>query len=175
VTPPAADRVGRPGRWAAVAAVGAAVLAADQATKWWALRALADGPVDVVGPLQLRLVHNTGSAFSIGAGSGPVVGLLALAVVVVLLWTGRNVEGRPALTALGLVLGGAVGNLVDRALRGDGLLHGAVVDFVDLGWWPVFNVADAAIVLGSILLVVAVGRADDGASAAGPGPGPDRP
>lgn len=159
-----------------MAAVGAVVLLLDQATKWWALRALADGPVDVVGPLQLRLVHNTGSAFSIGAGSGPIVGILALAVVGVLLWTGRDVVARPALASLGLVLGGAVGNLADRALRGDGLLHGAVVDFVDLGWWPVFNVADAAIVVGSILLVVAVGRAEGGAprppgAHAGPGPG----
>lgn len=58
-------------------------------------------------------------------------------------------------TSVGLIAGGAVGNLIDRAFRGDdGFLQGAVVDFIDLQWWPVFNIADAAIVVGAVLLVV---------------------
>ena len=81
--------------------------------------------------------------------------MLALGVVGFLLWQGRSVSTRVGAVALGLVLGGAIGNLVDRALRdGGGFLQGAVVDFIDLQWWPVFNVADSCVVIGAILLVV---------------------
>ena len=124
--------------------------------KTWALDALDDGRViDLVGSLRLRLVFNTGSAFSIGAGIGPVLAVVGVVVVLVLLRASTTVQGAAARAALGLVLGGALGNLADRAFRdGDGLLEGAVVDFVDLQWWPVFNVADAGIVVGAVALVV---------------------
>lgn len=147
--------------------IAIAVVVVDQATKTWALRALDDTTIDLVGSLRLRLVFNTGSAFSLGAGLGPVLAVAAVVVVVVLLRTSRQVQGPAALVALGLVVGGAVGNLIDRALRaGDGFLGGAVVDFVDLQWWPVFNVADAAICVGAVALALVIGR-DDGASAEG--------
>lgn len=148
--------------------LGAVVVAVDQLTKHLALGALQDGRVvEVVGSLQLRLFFNTGSAFSLGAGRGGLIGLLAIAIVVVLVRSARSVPRGLGTVALGLVLGGAAGNLVDRGFRrGDGFLGGAVVDFVDLQWWPVFNVADAAIVVGAVLLVVASIRADR--AAAGP-------
>lgn len=147
-----------------VAGVAAAVVAIDQATKSWALEALADGPVHVVWTLDLDLTFNTGTAFSLGRGLGPVLALLAVAVLAVLLRSGVATASTGAAVAVGLVLGGALGNLTDRALRttdGEGFLGGAVVDFVDLGWWPVFNVADAAIVVGAVGVVLAGWGAPD--------------
>jgi signal peptidase II len=142
-----------------IAAVAGAVLLADQLSKWWALQALDDGPIHLFWTLRLRLTFNTGTAFSLGAGRGGLVALLAILVVAAMLWIGRSVATRLGAVALGLVLGGAVGNLADRVFRADdGLLSGAVVDFVDLQWWPVFNVADASIVIGALLLLVVSAR-----------------
>jgi signal peptidase II len=137
---------------AGAAAVAVVSIALDQGTKSWALAALGDGdPIHVLGSLQLRLSFNTGVAFSLGQGSGLVIVPLALVVVAVVVYVARNLSGRLAATAVGLVVGGAVGNLVDRLVRGH---DGAVVDFLDLQWWPVFNVADACIVVGGALLAL---------------------
>ena len=138
------------------------VVALDQLTKWWAERRLSpagcsvpDGCIDLVGTLRFRLVENPGSAFGVGTGSGPLLGVVAAVMTVVLLAASRRV-GPGMAVALGLVAGGAAGNLVDRVARAeDGLLSGSVVDFVDLQWWPVFNVADMAIVAGVLTLVLA--------------------
>ena len=162
-------------RWGLLAIVGVAVLLLDQLTKWWAVETLDDGHViDVVWILRFKLAYNTGSAFSLGQGRGALISLLALVVVAVLLRTGRHATRPLAALALGLVLGGALGNLTDRAFRDggseprDGFLGGAVVDFVDLQHWPIFNVADSAIVCGALLLVVSSWRderdEDDAAS-----------
>jgi signal peptidase II len=143
--------------WGLTALVAVVVVAADQLTKWWAIEALADGPVAVVGSLRFRLIFNEASAFSIGGGSwwGPIVTVAGLVIIAGLLWFLRSSTGRLSAVAVGLVIGGAVGNLIDRAARSDrGFMGGGVVDFVDLGWWPVFNVADAAVVIGVILLLV---------------------
>lgn len=145
-------------------AVAAVVAGVDQLTKWWALQALDDGPVHLVWTLRLRLAFNTGAAFSLGSGRGGLIALLAVAVVVAMVVASRSVTNRLGAVALGVVLGGAVGNLVDRLFRsgpegGDvGFLGGAVVDFVDLQWWPVFNLADAAIVVGAVLLALVSSR-----------------
>ncbi len=151
-----------PRRLGLVAVVAAVVVVLDQLTKWWAQRTLADGAIDLVGPLRLNLLYNTGAAFSMGSGKGlgPWIALLAIVVVVGLSlgYTSRFPLGA---VAAGLVTGGAIGNLLDRAFRGDaGFLHGAVVDFIDPQVWPVFNVADAGVVIGAILLAVAAFRAD---------------
>ena len=149
-------------RFPLLAAIAAAVVAVDQLTKWWALEALDDRTIHLVWTLQLHLTFNTGTAFSLGAGRGGMVALVAVVVVAAMVWVGRGVTGVAAAGALGLVLGGAVGNLADRVFReGDGFLGGAVVDFVDLQWWPVFNLADAAISCGVILLLVTGWRASD--------------
>lgn len=141
-------------RWWLLASVAAAVFVVDQLTKWWAREALEDRVIHVVWTLQLRLTHNFGTAFSIAQGRGALISLLALAAVAVLLLTGRRATRKMVAAALGLVVGGAVGNLTDRAIRdGDGFLDGGVVDFIDLQWWPVFNVADMAIVIGAGLLI----------------------
>jgi signal peptidase II len=141
-------------RTALVAAAAAIVVAIDQLTKWWALNTLATRDIDLFWTLRLHLARNHGAAFSLGFGSGGLVALLAIGVVIVFLVLGRNVNTRLGVLSLGLVLGGALGNLVDRAFReGSGFLGGAVVDFVDLQWWPVFNVADTAVSIGGVLLV----------------------
>jgi signal peptidase II len=109
--------------------------------------------------LQLNLTYNTGAAFSQGEGLGPYIGIAAAAVAIGLLWSGRTVPTRTGAVAVGLVLGGAAGNLADRAFRaGDGFLGGAVIDFVDVQWYPVFNVADMAVVGGALLLLFATAR-----------------
>lgn len=153
-TPPPV--VEEPRRLGLVAAVAAVVLVFDQASKHWALNALQDGPIDLIGSLRFYLTYNTGAAFSLasGRGIGPIVTVLAVVVIAGLAfgYTSRHPLGA---TSVGLIAGGAVGNLIDRAFRGDdGFLQGAVVDFIDLQWWPVFNIADAAIVVGAVLLVV---------------------
>jgi len=143
-------------RWPLPALVAAAVLAADQLTKAVALSTLDGGRVVELGwTLQLRLVANTGSAFGLGSRYGPVIALVALAVVVVVALSTRALTSRWPRLGVGLVIGGALGNLADRAFRsGEGLLGGAVVDFVDLQWWPVFNLGDAAICVGAVLLAL---------------------
>jgi len=133
------------------------VIALDQLTKAWAVAALDDGPIDLIGSLRLRLTFNSGASFSMGSGRGGVIGVVGLVVVVILLRSVARWSGSLAPVALGMILGGALGNLADRVFRagGGGLLDGRVVDFVDLQWWPVFNVADAGVVVGAGLLVLA--------------------
>lgn len=139
--------------------VAAAVVAADQATKTWALHHLAAGPRHVVGPLNLVLTYNSGAAFSLGKGVTPVV---VAAVVVLVVWLvaftrrASRTATVPVSVALGLVLGGALGNLADRAFRSIPGHPAAVVDFIQAAsWWPVFNVADACVVVGVVVLVAA--------------------
>jgi signal peptidase II len=142
----------------ALAVVTAAlVVAADQATKSWAVHRLQQGPVHVVWKLDLLLSYNTGSAFGLAQGWAPVLAAAAGLIVVALVAVLRGVQRWPMALALGLVLGGALGNLTDRVVRGH---HGAVVDFVALHFWPTFNVADSCIVVG-VLLAVALSWGDE--------------
>ncbi len=136
-----------------VGAIAVGVLVLDQLAKWWALTSLADGEVHVVGPLWFRLTYNTAGAFGLGGALVPFLSLVALGVVVYLIVSGAAGGRLAAAVATGLLLGGALGNLSDRLFRSPGLLRGAVVDFVDLRFWPVFNVADMAITCGCILFV----------------------
>ena len=141
-------------RTALVVAVAAVVVVIDQLTKTWAAHTLATRDIDLVWTLRLHLARNRGAAFSLGFGSGGVIAILAIVVVIVFLVVGRSVNTKWGVLSLGLVLGGAVGNLVDRAVReGSGFLGGAVVDFIDPQWWPIFNVADMAVSIGGVLLV----------------------
>jgi signal peptidase II len=146
-------------------AVAALVVLLDQLTKTWAVNALDDGhDVDVIWTLRFHLTFNGGMAFSQGRGLGPVIGIVAIIVVVILLVSLRRTGSTVAAVAVGLVVGGAAGNILDRLFRsGDGFLKGEVVDFIDLQWWPVFNVADAAVVIGGILLLVSTALASDAA------------
>jgi len=136
--------------------IAAAVVLIDQLTKHWAVHRLSGGrTVDVVGSLRFNLTYNSGMAFSRGKGLGPVIGVIALVVIVALLASLRRNGSILSTVRLGLLIGGAVGNILDRLFRdGNGFLGGTVVDFIDLQWWPVFNVADSAITVGGIILVV---------------------
>ena len=139
----------------ALFSIAAVVLVLDQASKAWALDALADGERrHLIGDLLgLKLVFNPGAALSIATGMTWLLTLVATVVIVVVVRASRRIGSRAWAVALGLLLGGALGNLVDRFFRSPGPLRGHVVDFLSIGWWPVFNVADPAVVGGAILLV----------------------
>ena len=132
------------------------VYALDQGTKYLAVRHLSGrDPIPLIdGLLSLRLVRNSGAAFSIGTGMTAVFSIVALLVVVVILRSARRLTSLGWAISLGLVLGGATGNLTDRLLRAPGVLEGHVVDFLEFPNFPVFNVADSAIVCGGALLVL---------------------
>jgi signal peptidase II len=132
--------------------VAAVVVLLDQLAKWWAVNALDDRNIDLIGSLRLALTRNSGGAFGLGRGFAPMVVLAVIALVVVLVAVGRSIDRSIVAVALGLVLGGALGNLSDRIFPGFG--RGEVIDFVDLQWWPVFNVADIAISIGCVLLIL---------------------
>ena len=136
-------------------AIAAVVVAADQLTKEWALGRLGDGEIiHVIWTLQFNLAFNTGMAFGKAQGLGPVIAVIATVVVVGLLVSLRRASSALSTVAIGSVVGGAVGNLIDRVFRADGILDGSVVDFIDFQWFPIFNVADIAINVGGILLVI---------------------
>ena len=144
--------------------VAALVVAAlDQLTKHWALQALDDGPIDLVGSLRLHLAFNDRAAFSLGFGSTTAIALVGCVLVVGLVWMGVRAEQRTWALGLGIILGGALGNLADRAFRAgdDGLLGGRVVDMVDLQWWPVFNLADVALWVGIGVMLLASRQRDE--------------
>jgi signal peptidase II len=140
--------------------IAAAVVLVVQLTKHWAVNALADGDIDLVGSLRFNLAFNTGMAFSQGTGVGPVIGIVALLVVVGLLISIGRASSPLYTPAVGLIIGGAVGNLVDRLFRAPGWFRGGVVDFIDVQWWPIFNVADICVTVGGALLLLTTLRDD---------------
>ena len=135
--------------------VAAIVVLVDQLTKRWALSALAgEDPIHVVWTLQWNLTFNSGMAFSRGRGMGPIIGLVAVVIVVFIVLSVRTTSSKVVAVAAGLVMGGAIGNLVDRIFRGDGWMHGSVIDFIDLQWFPIFNVADICVNVGGIVFIL---------------------
>ncbi|MFN8217163.1 MAG: signal peptidase II [Solirubrobacterales bacterium] len=135
--------------WCLAAAVCATVLVADQVAKRLVEERIAVGEdVDVLGPLRLTLTHNEGVAFGLAGGSGaPLVALTVLALGVVAYLFARQPERPLIWLGAGLLAGGALGNLLDR------IRAGAVTDFIELPHWPAFNLADAAITCGVLVLV----------------------
>jgi len=152
----------------------AIVLVLDRLTKLWAEHALPDHPRDVIdGILRFRYTTNSGGAFSLGDRAPLVFAVAAIVVCAAIAVTSFRARSTWHAVALGLVLGGAAGNLIDRIVRGSGL-SGRVIDFIDLHVWPVFNIADASIVIGALLLVVlAVREGAAGREAAPVDPPPD--
>lgn len=114
--------------------------------------------IDVVWTLRFALGFNSGIAFSQAQDLGPVVGIVAIVAVVFL--ARAAIRSTTAISAYGLALitAGAIGNLADRIFRGDGWLHGHVVDFIDFQWFPVFNIADSAITIGAGVLIIGLSR-----------------
>ena len=135
--------------------VAALVIVIDQLTKTWAVNHLQDRNIHLFWTLQLNLTFNSGMAFGRGRGFGPVIAVVGICLVGVLVLGTSRAPTKVAAVAGGLVVGGAISNLLDRIFRdGSGFLGGSVVDFIDLQWYPVFNFADACVVIGGILLVV---------------------
>jgi signal peptidase II len=135
-------------------AVAVAVVVVDQLTKWWAVHTLDDRNIDVFWTLRFHLSYNTGMAFSRGQNWGPLIGVVALVIVVVLLLSVKRTASRLNEVIVGLIIGGAVGNIIDRLIREPYWLRGGVVDFIDFQWFPIFNVADMAITIGGALLIL---------------------
>jgi signal peptidase II len=155
-------RTGRSRRALALYGTAAVVLALDQLTKHLVVTSLAGRPpVDLVGDVvQLRYTTNSGGAFSLLTGAPLFFGIMAMVIIGGIVYASHRAQPLSMLVILGLILGGALGNLTDRLLRGDALLRGEVVDFIKVGIWPVFNLADSCVVVGGILLAIFLGRAE---------------
>ncbi len=155
-TPAPVPTGGRRRLYAVLLGLAAATLLVDQLTKVWALASLTPGePVDLVGSaLRLNLIRNPGAAFSLGDGSTWILTVISVTILVWVSVSARKVGTMSWAVALGLLLGGALGNLVDRFFRPPGPGRGHVVDFIDYFGWFVGNVADIAIVVAAGLIMV---------------------
>lgn len=127
----------------------------DQLLKLFALHALtAQVPVSVFGSwVQLTLVRNAGAAFSLGSSATWIFALLGLAVVAIILWWAPGAPSRPWRVAVGLFLGGVCGNLADRLFRPPALLRGAVIDYIQVRGFSIFNFADVCITISVIFML----------------------
>jgi signal peptidase II len=139
--------------------VVAVVLAADQLTKSWALRSLGDRERrHIIGPVHFVKRYNTGMAFSLGDEVAWTQWLVRVGVVALVTWVvvmSCRADATRRVTALfALLAAGALGNQIDRLFRTGTPVKGAVVDFIDVGFWPVFNIADAALSVAAVALIV---------------------
>jgi signal peptidase II len=140
-------------KWLLVGIVLATV-ALDQGSKEWALDRLSSGRrIALVPTVELDLTFNSGFSFGTGAGNGRLIGVLVALVAVGLGAMIAREPRRARAATLAVILGGALGNLIDRVFRGDSFLSGEVVDFIDVSWYAVFNVADIFVVCGCLVLV----------------------
>jgi signal peptidase II len=158
---PDTQALAKPRKVGLLAAIAAVVVVLDLITKIIAVATIdPDQPVRALGGLvYFSLIRNSGAAFSMATGYTWVLALIAIVVVVVIIRMAPRLRSTPWAVSLGLVLGGAIGNLIDRIFRSPGFLQGHVVDFVSVfgpnaEYFPVFNVADSAITIGGISLVI---------------------
>ena len=136
-------------------ATASIVVAIDRITKLWAVDALVDGDVVAIeGILEFELAFNSGAAYGLFKGGGSVIAVAALIASGLILFALRSVERRFEAITLGAIMGGALGNLIDRIVRGPGWFDGAVVDWIETPLWPNFNIADSAISVGAVLLIL---------------------
>ncbi len=139
-----------------LAATAGAVIVADLATKTWIVHSYAGGRVSTVIPhvLQVEQSRNAGAAFGIATGLTIILSIVAIAVAVAVVRASRRLHSRWWAVSLGLLLGGALGNLGDRIFRSPGVLRGRVVDWIAFSHYPVFNLADSGITVGGVLAVL---------------------
>ena len=144
-------------------AAAALAYAADRVTKVLAESALAGRPpVTIIpGVLDLRYTTNSGGAFGLGQSAPWLFAGATIAVAIAIVVASFRLTRTSIAVSLGLILGGALGNLTDRLANGSGFLSGRVVDFVDVHVWPVFNLADSSIVVGALLLALVGLRRED--------------
>jgi signal peptidase II len=144
------------------------VFVIDDVSKYLAFHFLGDNPKHLVGSLlQLHLLLNSGAAFSLGRNMGPLYGLAAVAICLCIIFYGNKIHRLKLSVPLGFILGGALGNLADRIFHspagitstsfpGGGFFHGAVIDWIELPHWPVFNAADSFLTIGIGWLILVV-------------------
>jgi signal peptidase II len=142
-------------RYSAALGIALAILVADLLTKRYASIHFADSPIEVIpGFLTFTFTENPGAAFSLFQNAGPFMGVAAVVVSVFVLWSIRTERPLLEVAALGLVLGGANGNLMDRVFRGEGFLDGKVIDWISMWWIPTFNISDASVTIAVGLLLI---------------------
>jgi signal peptidase II len=146
-------------RWWLVLAVAVVVIAIDQVTKSLALAHLSTAAQHVIGPFGFQLTYNSGSAFSLFQGTTGLLVVFDVVLIAGLCWLGMRATGLLMQIGIGLILGGALGNLADRAVRHH---RGGVIDFITLSHWPTFNAADGAITIGAIVLGIGLLRDSSG-------------
>ena len=136
--------------------VAALIWGLDLSTKIWAVNNLsARNPVEIFGSFfQLTLVRNPGAAFSFASGATVVFTAIAVAAVVAIVYYSSKITSLGWATTLGLLLGGVLGNLTDRLFRSPGFFKGEVIDWLEITNWPVFNLADSAIVVAAFLAIL---------------------
>ena len=146
--------------WRTLFSVAWFVWILDLATKIWAVSALSNKPdIKVLGSFfQLTLVRNSGAAFSFAEGATIFLTIFALVVLGAILYFAPRITSKGWAVVLGLVLGGILGNMVDRIFREPGILRGHVIDWMQLPNWPVFNIADTAIVCAALISMVLTAR-----------------
>ena len=128
----------------------------DLGTKVWAVEVLSSrANVQIIGSfLQLTFVQNSGAAFGIGAGSTIIFTFFALAVLIIITRYALQITSKGWALVCGLVLGGILGNLTDRIFREPSFLQGHVIDWIQIPNWPVFNIADTAIVIAAVVAII---------------------
>lgn len=151
---------GQPRRIAVLVGTAITLIVADLATKTWIVRDYADGHTTTVIPhvLGIEQTRNAGAAFGIATGATLLFSVVALAVIGLIARLAPRLRSTSWALSLGLLLGGAVGNLGDRVFRSPGVFRGHVVDWIYLHHWPVFNLADSGIVVGGIIAVLLASR-----------------
>ncbi len=146
----------RPRQLTIAGLIVAAAVALDQLSKWWAEEVLDDGnAIGVLPTVEFDLTYNSGFSFSAGSGNGEWIGLLVTILVGFLIWQIWKATDAGRALVMAVILGGAIGNLIDRIFRADdGILSGKVIDFIDVSWYAVFNVADIFVVCGAVAFVI---------------------
>ena len=150
-------------RIAVFATLAILIVAIDQVTKYWAEANLSSQSIQVIGELlQFRLAYNNAAAFSIGLGATWILTLISLTASTLLIFYGPRVKTMSWAVVAGFALGGAAGNLIDRALKPPQFLNGWVVDFIQIPFnFPIFNLADTFLVSGVVLAVILTLRGDE--------------
>jgi signal peptidase II len=146
--------------WRTLFSVAWFVWILDLATKIWAVSTLSErSNIKVLGTFfQLTLVRNPGAAFSFATGATIFLTIFSIIVLLTILYFSPRITSKGWAVVLGLVLGGVIGNLIDRIFREPGLLQGHVIDWLQLPYWPIFNIADSAIVIAALISVVLTAR-----------------
>jgi len=146
--------------WRTLFSVAWFVWILDLATKVWAVSTLSHRPnIKVLGSFfQLTLVRNSGAAFSFATGATIFLTVFAVCVLVAIFYYSSRVTSKGWAVVLGLVMGGIIGNLIDRLFREPGVLRGHVIDWMQLPLWPIFNIADSAIVIAALISLVLTAR-----------------